>query len=145
MVGGIRRVGIPLHSVSIRRLRDYTAAEPDWFDRLYDCFPQIDAQHRLWPEFDVDAYIDDYTKDGWEGVRRCINENMLTPGIKQVAMATVADYRRKHLNDPISYPIDWLVRTLVMNEFHNATSRPVGPKTKDWAKKVAARQALEEQ
>lgn len=145
MVGGVRRVGIPLHSVSIRRLRDYTAAEPEWFDRLYECFPQIDAQHRIWPEFDVDAYIDHYAQNGWDGVRQCINDNMLTPGIRQVAMATVADYRKKHNNDPISYPIDWLIRTLVMNEFHNATSRPVGPKTKDWKKKLAAQQEMENQ
>lgn len=145
MVGGVQRVGIPLHSVSIRRLRDYTAAEPDWFDDLYDCFPQIDAQYKLWPEFDVDAYIDGYVRDGWDGVKRCIDDNMLTPGIRQVAMSAVADFRKKHLNDPISYPLDWLIRTLVMNEFHNASARPVGPKTKDWKRKLAAQQLAEQE
>lgn len=141
MVGGVQRVGIPLHSVSIRRLRDYTAAEPAWFDTLYDCFPQVDAQHRLWPEFDVDAYIDDYADQGWDGVKRCINENMLTPGIRTVALAFVADYRKKHILDPVSYPLSWLVRNLIMNEFHNTSARPVGPKTKDWKKRAAAEQA----
>jgi len=140
MVGGVQRVGIPLHSVAIRRLRDYTAAEPEWFDRLYDCFPQVDAQYRLWPEFDVDAYIADYAADGWDGVKRCIDENMLTPGIKRTAQAAVADFRKKHITDSVSYPISWLVRTLVMNEFHTTSARPVGPKTKDWKRKVAAEQ-----
>jgi predicted phosphoadenosine phosphosulfate sulfurtransferase len=144
MVGGVQRVGIPLHSVSIRRLRDYTAAEPEWFDRLYDCFPQVDAQYRLWPEFNVDALIDDYSAEGWDGVKRCIEESMLTPGIKKVAMASVADFRKKHISDPSAYPISWLIRNLVMNEFHNASARPVGPKTKDW-KKRAAEQAFAQQ
>lgn len=145
LVGGVKRVGIPLHSVSIRRLRDYIAAEPEWYGPLYDAFPQIDAQYRLWPEFDVDKYIDDYAADGWDGVRRCIDENMLTPGMHRTAMAFAAEFRRKHNTDPMSYPVGWLVRSLVLNEFHNTTPRPVGPKTKDWKRKVAAQAELEEE
>lgn len=144
MVGGVQRVGIPLHSVAVRRLRDYIAAEPEWFADLYRAFPQIDAQYRLWPEFDVDRMIDDYASGGWDGVRDCINDLMLTPGIKKAAMAFTAEFRRKHLADPHSYPIAWLIRSLVLNEFHNTTPRPVGPKTKDWKRKLAAQAEMDD-
>ena len=53
------RVGIPLHSVAIRRIGDAVATEPEFYDRLIECFPDVDAQRRLWPEFDVETMIDE--------------------------------------------------------------------------------------
>jgi len=136
--GSNTRVGIPLHSVAIRRIGDVVATEPEFYDRLYECFPQIDAQRRYWSEFDVEALIAEYVADEWDGVRRCIQDNMLTPGLEKTAMAYVSAFRKKHRLDPFSYPIDQLVRTLLLNEFHGTAVTPVGPGTRAHKMRLAA-------
>lgn len=134
------RVGIPLHSVAIRRIGDVVATEPEFYDRLSECFPQIDAQRRWWPQFDIEALIADYAADGWEGVADCIHENMLTEGVFKRAKAFAAEFRTKHQKDPYSYPIEWLIRNLLLNEFNITSVNPVGPKTRAHTMRIAAAQ-----
>ena len=130
LTGSNTRVGIPLHAVAIRRIGDVVATEPDFYDRLYHCFPQIDAQRRWWPEFDVESLIRSYAVDGWNGVRRCIDENILTPGLRNRAMAFAAEFRKKHVKDASAYPLHWLIRNLLMHEFNITSVNPIGPKTR---------------
>jgi hypothetical protein len=130
MSGANTRVGIPLHSVAARRINDVVYTEPEFYDALYDAFPDIEAQRRLWKDFDIEKLIKAYADAGWAGVRECIEDNMLTPGIKRTAKAFVAAYKKKHAGDKFSYPIDHLVRTLLLNEFHATAPSPVGPKTR---------------
>jgi 3'-phosphoadenosine 5'-phosphosulfate sulfotransferase (PAPS reductase)/FAD synthetase len=138
------RVGIPLHSVAIRRIGDVVATEPEFYDRLYECFPHIDAQRRWWSSFDMDALIADYASYGWDGVRNCIDDNMLTPGVHQRAMSFAAEFRKKSAKDPFSYPIEALIRTLLLNEFYNSAATPVGPKTRAHTMRMAALQSQED-
>jgi predicted phosphoadenosine phosphosulfate sulfurtransferase len=135
------RVGIPLHAVAVRRIGDVVATEPEFYDELVRCFPQVDAQRRYWPEFDIERLIKFYADDGWDGVKLCIEHNMLTNGIKRRAMAFAAEFRKKHATDPYSYPIEWLVRNLLLNEFNITSVNPVGPKTRAHAVRMAAAQA----
>lgn len=141
MVGANARVGIPLHSVAIRRIGDLIATEPEFFDDLYRCFPEIDAQRRLWADFDIENLINFYSEQGWDGVKQCINENMLHPITIHFARSYAAAYRKKWATDPWSYPISWLVRTLLLNEFASTAVTPVGPKTKAHAVRQAAANA----
>ena len=46
ITGSNTRVGIPLHAVAIRRIGDVVATEPEFYDRLVECFPQIDSQRQ---------------------------------------------------------------------------------------------------
>ena len=130
LVGGNTRVGVPLHSVASRRLKDVVDTEPEFYDRLVECFPHIDAQRRLWNDFDIEGLILGYSRAGWDGVRQCINDNMLTPGLKKRAMSYAASFRKKNALDGRAYPIHSLVRTLLLNDFHSTAINPVGPKTK---------------
>lgn len=141
MTGSNTRVGIPLHSVAIRRIGDVVATEPEFYDRLVECFPQIDAQRRWWPDFNVERLIASYAADSWKGVQACIDDNMLTPGLKKRAKAFAAEFRTKHNKDPFSYPIEWLIRNLLLNEFTITSVNPVGPKTRAHAVRMAAAQA----
>lgn len=139
MSGANTRVGIPLHSVAARRINDVVYTEPEFYDALYSAFPDIEAQRRLWKDFDIEKLISMYAKARWAGVRQCIEDNMLTPGIKRTAKAFVAAYKKKHALDKFSYPIDHLIRTLLLNEFHSTAPSPVGPKTKaDRMRKAAS-------
>lgn len=133
ITGSNTRVGIPLHSVAIRRIGDVVATEPEFYDRLYECFPHIDAQRRWWAEFDVEKLIAYYVSNGWDGVKECIEENMLTPGMKLRAKSFAAEFRRKHQKDAHSYPLHWLLRNLLMHELHGSSVTPVGPRTKAYA------------
>lgn len=133
LTGSNSRVGIPLHAVAIRRLGDVVATEPDFYDDLVRCFPQIDAQRRWWPEFNIEAAIMRYASEGWDGVKRCIEDNILTPGLKKRAMAYAAEFRKKHAKDKNSYPLHWLVRNILMHEFNTTAVNPIGPGTKAYS------------
>jgi predicted phosphoadenosine phosphosulfate sulfurtransferase len=144
LTGSNTRVGIPLHSVAIRRIGDVVATEPDFYDRLYDCWPEIDAQRRWWKDFDIEALINRYASDGFEGAKRCINENILGEDIQRRAKAYVSDFRKKHIQDPYSYPINWLIRNLLLNEITVSAAAPVGPKTRAHTlRQKAAEQEME--
>jgi len=136
--GANTRVGIPLHSVAARRLNDVVTTEPEFYDDLYTAFPQIDAQRRLWGDFDIESLISSYSIDRWDGVRRCINDNMLSPGKHKDAMKFAAEFRKKRNHDPYGYPLDHLIRTLLLNEFRHTAPSPVGPKTKAHRMRMAA-------
>lgn len=136
MSGANQRVGIPLHSVASRRLIDVLRTEPEFYDELYRCFPQIEAQRQLWSEFDIEKVIDMYESMSWTGVKYCIEDNILTPGLRKAAMVYSNDFKKKHVKDPYGYPIDHLIRTLLLNEFIGSPS-PVGPKTKAHNKRKA--------
>jgi predicted phosphoadenosine phosphosulfate sulfurtransferase len=130
LTGSNTRVGIPLHSVAIRRLGDVVATEPEFYDQLYRCWPHIDAQRRIWADFDLEKHIMQYADDGWDGVRRCLEENIVTPGLNTRAKAYCAEFRRKHAKDPRSYPIHWLIRNLLISEFASRAVTPIGPGTR---------------
>lgn len=144
VAGANTRVGIPLHSVAIRRIKDVVRTEPEFYDRLVECFPHIDAQRRLWAEFDIELLIDMYTSQGWKGVEYCINENILTPGLKQRAMSFAAEFRKKQKLDPYAYPLHWLIRNLLLNEFNISSVTPIGPKTKAHTLRLAEAQEMAE-
>lgn len=136
MSGANQRVGIPLHSVAARRLTDVVRTEPEFYDELVRCFPNIEAQLRLWPEFDIELLIDFYAGAGWKGVKQCIDHNILTPGLHKLALVYSNEFKKRHVKDPYGYPIDHLVRTLLLNAFQGTPS-PVGPGTKAHNKRVA--------
>ena len=135
MSGANQRVGIPLHSIAARRLNDVIRTEPEFYDGLWRVYPHIDAQRQLWSEFDIESLIDSYSSQGWDGVKLCISENMLTPGMSHQAKTYAHAYRKKHVIDPFGYPIDHLIRTLVLNAFVGSPT-PVGPKTRAHTKRV---------
>ena len=138
---GNPRVGIPLHSVAIRRINDVVMTEPEFYDRLVTCFPHIDAQRRYWKDFDIEKLIAQYSADGWNGVRDCIADNMLTPGNEKRAKAYAAEFRKKRALNPAAYPIHWLIRNLLLNDFHATAVTPIGPGTKAYALAVAQAEA----
>jgi len=143
MTGANPRVGIPLHSVASRRLNDVVDTEPEFYDTLVQAFPQIDAQRRMWADYDIEALIGWYAEDSWDGVRDLIKEHMLTEGIEKSAMKYVAKYRKKHANDPYSYPVSHLIRTLLLNEFHHSAPSPVGPKTRSDSVRIIEQEIID--
>jgi 3'-phosphoadenosine 5'-phosphosulfate sulfotransferase (PAPS reductase)/FAD synthetase len=146
LTGSNTRVGIPLHSVAIRRIGDLIATEPEFFDRLYEVWPNIDAQRRWWPEFDVEKLIEHYASKGIDGAKECIDTFYLSDDDKRRAKSYVADFRRKHLADPYSYPMNWLIRNILMNEITVHAATPVGPRTRAHTLRVkAAQKAAEEE
>lgn len=138
MSGSNQRVGIPLHSVASRRIMDAVRTEPEFYDRLVECFPQIDAQRWLWAEFDMEELISSYAADSWDGVRDCIEDNMITDGMNLSAMKFVSKWKKKYVLDPYGYPVDALIRTLLLHEFHHTAPTPVGPGTRAHAVRAAA-------
>jgi len=125
------RVGIPLHSVAIRRIGDVIATEPEFYDELYRCFPYMDAQYRYWPVLDVESIIRKYTKMGFSGASQFIDDYIIGPSKTKRAKSFVAEYRRKHVADPKSYTIYSLINSLFMHSLAiSKAASPIGPKTK---------------
>ena len=92
----------------------------------------------MWGDFDIEKLISSYARRSWDGVRDCINDNMLSEGKHKDAMKFVAAYRKKRNKDPYGYPIDHLIRTLLLNEFRHSSPSPVGPKTRAHRMRLAA-------
>jgi len=130
LTGSNTRVGIPLHATAIRRIGDVIATEPEFYDRLFECFPYIDAQRRLWPEFDSEQLIESYARFGFDGASSFIDEYLVGDRRKTEARAYVSKFRKKHLTDPHGYPVSWLIRNLMLNDIDVNSPTPVGPKTK---------------
>jgi 3'-phosphoadenosine 5'-phosphosulfate sulfotransferase (PAPS reductase)/FAD synthetase len=130
LTGSNTRVGIPLHSIAIRRIGDVVATEPEFYDRLVECFPHIDAQRRIWKDFDVEKLISRYADDGFEGASNFINDFILGEEAARSARTFVSKFRQKRAIDPSGYPLNYLIRTLLLNQFDSNSPTPVGPKTK---------------
>jgi predicted phosphoadenosine phosphosulfate sulfurtransferase len=130
MTGSNTRVGIPLHAIAIRRIGDVIATEPEFYDRLYDCFPYIDAQRRWWKEFDIEELIYSYSKNGFPGAGDFIDDYIVGKNDKMQARVFVSKFRQKHVQDPYGYPVSWLIRSLLLNDIYTNSPTPVGPKTK---------------
>jgi predicted phosphoadenosine phosphosulfate sulfurtransferase len=143
LTGSNTRVGIPLHSIAIRRIGDVVATEPEFYDKLVECFPHIDAQRRIWKDFDVEKLISKYAKDGFTGASNFINDFIIGEEAARSARTFVAKFRQKQATDPGGYPLNYLIRTLLLNQFDSNSPTPVGPKTKAHA--VRTIEATEEQ
>lgn len=137
LTGSNTRIGIPLHSTAIRRIGDVIATEPEFYDRLYDCFPYIEAQRQLWPDFNVEKLISRYSSEGFDGASRFINEYLVGERRKMEARVYVSKFRKKHITDPHGYPVSWLIRNLLLNEIDVNSPTPVGPKTKAYVVRMA--------
>jgi len=130
MTGSNTRVGIPLHSIAIRRLGDVIATEPEFYDQLVRVFPRIDAQRRLWADFDANKVVEMYSGDGLSGVSRFISNYMIGPTMQNAARRYVSTFKKKMAQDPKSYPIHWLTRNLLLSSVHATSANPAGPGTK---------------
>lgn len=131
VTGGNTRVGLPLHSVAIRRIGDVTRTEPEFYDDLVRVFPYIDAQRLYWPVLDYDKLIKSYSVNGFDGAKQFIDDYMIGPHKKRRAMSFVAEFRKKHSRDPRSYTFYSLIYQLFMSEIARGVAvSPVGPKTK---------------
>ena len=142
MSGANQRVGTPLNPTASRRLMDVVRTEPEFYDRLVECFPSLDAQRRLWHELDTERMVENYAAEEWEGARRLIDENVLTNGLRRKAMGFVHKYKKKHEKDPYGYPVDHLIRTLLLSSLSYDPS-PVGPRTR--ADTVRRQKALDDE
>ena len=130
MTGSNTRVGIPLHSIAIRRLGDVIATEPEFYDQLVRVFPRIDAQRRLWADFDASEVVETYSQNGLDGVSQFISDYMIGPTMQNASRRYVSTFKKKMAQDPVSYPIHWLIRTLLLSSVHTTSANPAGPGTK---------------
>jgi len=130
LTGSNTRVGIPLHSVAIRRIGDVVATEPEFYDRLFECFPEIDSQRRWWPDFDIEKLIEKYSRDGFYGAGDFVDDYMVGEIRQRDAKAYIARFRKKYLEDPYGYPVSLLIRNLALNDIDVNSPSPVGPRTK---------------
>jgi hypothetical protein len=119
------------------------ATEPEFYDRLVECFPHIDAQRRIWKDFDVEKLISGYADDGFNGASNFINDFIIGEEAARSARTFVAKFRQKQATDPGGYPLNYLIRTLLLNQFDSNSPTPVGPKTKAHA--VRTIESTEEQ
>jgi hypothetical protein len=55
-------------------------------------------------------------------------------------MSYSAEFRKKYARDPVSYPLEWLVRNLLLNHFSGQSVNPVGPKTRAHTLRMQAAQ-----
>jgi len=124
-----QRVGMAVHIIAARRIADVIRTEPEFYDRIIEIFPHMDGHRRLWPEYDVEKAIMSYASNGWDGVRECIENTYMTPGLKKRAMVFAHQFKQARAKDPYGYPIESCVRTLMISEIWGSPV-PIGPRTR---------------
>lgn len=134
--GANQRVGTPLFSTAARRLTDVIKTEPEFYDSLIELYPEIETQVHLWGEYDIELLVEVFSEEGWEGVKECIDIHFLDPNYRRYALAFADKFRAAHKKDPYAYPLDHLVRTLLLNTIMGNPS-PVGPQTIAHKKRLA--------
>lgn len=138
LTGSNNRVGHPLHSVAMRRIGDVIATEPEFYDKLYDTYPIIDAHRRWWPDYDIEQVIAAQAALGWGGISDFVRQFYWGQDTAQRAKSLIAEFRKKHAKDPFSYPLEYLIRLLLTAEVWGHTISPVGPKTRAHTMRMAA-------
>jgi len=79
LAGQNLRVSTPLHVEAAKRFGLLRAIDPGFYQRVVDAFPDMLLQERYYAEFDQDAYLAPYAKEGWAGCRRFIETMMEAP------------------------------------------------------------------
>ena len=134
--GANQRVGTPLFSTAARRLKDVIKTEPEFYDSLLELYPEIETQVQLWGEYDIELLIEALAELEWDGVKFCIDVHFLDEDYRRYALTFADKFRAAHKKDPYAYPLDHLVRTLLMNTIVGNPS-PVGPQTIAHKKRLA--------
>jgi 3'-phosphoadenosine 5'-phosphosulfate sulfotransferase (PAPS reductase)/FAD synthetase len=134
--GANQRVGTPLFSTAARRLTDVIKTEPEFYDSLIELYPEIETQVHLWGEYDIELLVEVFSDEGWDGVKECIDIHFLDEDYRRYALTFADKFRSAHKKDPYAYPLDHLVRTLLLNAIMGSPS-PVGPQTIAHKKRLA--------
>ena len=109
LVGSPLRVGPPL-GLSSKRIGWLREIEPEFYEAIIQAFPDMAIQDRYWDEFDMDAAVGKYAKDGFKGVLRYIQENIPPGYTRDKAVKRYRMYVAMSENDPEGFPPEHLLR-----------------------------------
>lgn len=106
------RVSTALHVVASKKFKELAEIEPEFYQAIVDVFPEMQDQARYWKDFDQEAVLAPY-RDGFDGIVRYINEKVPEEN-RKMAMDRVRLWRGRWRTDPENYPIDLLLKTIVL-------------------------------
>lgn len=111
--GSTLRIGPPLGVASAKRVGQIREYEPEWYERLIVAFPEMAAQERYWTDFDVEALINKYLPEGWNGVLHYI-EDWIQPGpYRARCIQRYKYYKTMAEKRPDEFPIEHLLRQTI--------------------------------
>lgn len=112
LVGSPLRVGPPLGQAS-KRIGWLREIEPEFYQAIIDEFPDMEIQDRYWSEFDQDKLVAKYSKDGFKGVIRYIQENIDPGPYRDKVVKRYRMYKAMAENRPEQFPPEHLLKVTV--------------------------------
>jgi predicted phosphoadenosine phosphosulfate sulfurtransferase len=89
ITGGGLRVSTPLHSQTAKRIGNWRALEPDFYDRVMEVFPEMEVQERYYREYDHQGMVREYGKT-YRTIEQYIDKYITDPRQNSVAHEKLA-------------------------------------------------------
>ena len=111
------RISTPLHGEAARNMKKTLGSDPEYFARLREAFPDIDAQVRYLDDFDKNA-IKELYGDGLKGCWRYIKNEIKDERRAKLGRELFYTYSKLHEKEPAAYPTAKLLTALVAGITH---------------------------
>lgn len=111
-IGSPLRVGPPLGQAS-KRIGMLREIDPELYEAIVTSFPEMAVQDRYWDEFDLNAFMEKYSSEGFRGVMRYIHENIPPGPMRDKVVKRYRMYVAMAKNRPEEFPPEVLLKHTV--------------------------------
>lgn len=140
ITGGGLRVSTPLHSQTAKRLGNWRALEPEFYDRVLTVFPEMEVQERYYREYDTAALGIQYGRS-YRTIEQYIDKYIEDPAQNRLAHEKLA-VAVNSARDPAikdSYPPEYVIKAFITGGYKRGILPLSAPEAQILREKVAAR------
>jgi len=116
LTGATLRIGPPLGATS-KKFGALREQDPELYEAALRVFPDMAIPARYYDDFDQEAFVQSYAKDGFSGVMRYIYEHVADGAHKDKLIYRVRKYKAMHKLRPDEFPVDHLLRETIKGTY----------------------------
>lgn len=140
LTGGGLRVSTPLHSQAAKRIGNWRALEPDFYDRIMAVFPEMELQERYYREYDNDGLQAQYGKS-YRTIEQYIDKYITDPRQNEIAHTKLGLVTMAAKDPAIKdhYPPGYVIRAFTTGAYKRGILPLSGSEVKTYNEKMAKR------
>lgn len=140
LTGGGLRVSTPVHSQTAKRIGNWRALEPDFYDRVMRVFPEMELQERYYREYDQAGLIAEYGRS-YRTIEQYIDKYITDPRQNTLAhtklQLVVTAAKDPALTD--HYPPGYVIRAFITGGYKRGILPLSAPEAKAYKEKKVHR------